>query len=189
MRGERLNGDGRLADSTGSSPHARGTRFARFPAQHIMRFVPACAGNASAVSGQDCGPVGPSPHARGTLTNQLREDLTRRFIPACAGNAKRNSMRSGASAVHPRMRGERLPPPLPTGCPAGSSPHTRGTPDADRMDAAARRFIPACAGNARNRGNNWHRWPVHPRMRGERGERPAASMCSGGSSPHARGTR
>ncbi len=72
-----------------------------------------------------------------------------------------------STLVHPRIRGEHVPPvefkdPL-----LGSSPHTRGTPGR-RLAASARcRFIPAYAGNT-----DLDTWPsrtrpVHPRIRGE----------------------
>ena len=52
-----------------------------------------------------------------------------------------------------------------------------------------RRFIPACAGNARHTSCPCVALSVHPRMRGERARAPVAYMAKYGSSPHARGTR
>ena len=86
------------------------------------------------------------------------------------------------------MRGERL---AVTGCAAimfGSSPHARGTRLPAIADAGCHRFIPACAGNAGRRSAIDVRFPVHPRMRGERAFRSDCGALAGGSSPHARGT-
>ena len=70
----------------------------------------------------------------------------------------------------------------------GSSPHTRGTRSRGRSPSAARRLIPAYAGNA-------HRWSfrrlrvaVHPRIRGERDVAGPRTADVHGSSPHTRGT-
>ena len=86
------------------------------------------------------------------------------------------------------MRGERSAYESADGRLAGSSPHARGTPDVSDINRAARRFIPACAGNAPPRCQPRGPRPVHPRMRGER--RVALGLCAqqDGSSPHARGT-
>ena len=53
------------------------------------------------------------------------------------------------STVHPRMRGERVFWLVALSMAAGSSPHARGTRQYQETQAAAVRFIPACAGNAR----------------------------------------
>ncbi len=47
MRGERSAGGDANVSSYGSSPHARGTPRAFFPAADGVRFIPACAGNAT----------------------------------------------------------------------------------------------------------------------------------------------
>ena len=131
---------------------------------------------------------GSSPHARGTRIISHQCYQNHRFIPACAGNAKLAGSSSTGGTVHPRMRGERL---AVTGCAAimfGSSPHARGTRLPAIADAGCHRFIPACAGNAGRRSAIDVRFPVHPRMRGERAFRSDCGALAGGSSPHARGT-
>ena len=50
----------------------------------------------------------------------------------------------------------------------GSSPHARGTHKPMTDNPTARRFIPACAGNASALTRKDDRALVHPRMRGER---------------------
>ena len=91
-------------------------------------------------------------------------------------------------SVHPRVCGERQSSGglARDGC--GSSPRVRGTPNEAAAIRFARRFIPACAGNA-----TWHALPttprtVHPRVCGERITCAAWKKPVGGSSPRVRGT-
>ena len=173
----------------GSSPHARGTpaREARVHYQH--RFIPACAGNASAgwtgrcassvhprMRGErmaqqfdDTISYGSSPHARGTPFGVLR------CVDGCQ--------------VHPRMRGERLTRSCDAWTLRGSSPHARGTLRCGLQQGRRSRFIPACAGNAALHIVCVLPLAVHPRMRGERCRCSPNILPLRGSSPHARGTR
>ena len=188
MRGERLSVAVRLNSSSGSSPHARGTLDGMGQAGFLIRFIPACAGNAISGSSSAFSCFGSSPHARGTHGHAARGDGRDRFIPACAGNAQPRTARATVLAVHPRMRGERNSLKVANGFSSGSSPHARGTRNPRHSRRLDYRFIPACAGNA------WWRmttavWPsVHPRMRGERLPDPGRHGPGRGSSPHARGT-
>ena len=188
MRGERLSVAVRLNSSSGSSPHARGTR-SRVPlAPFPVSVHPRMRGERPAEDSSGHGACGSSPHARGTRNPRHSRRLDYRFIPACAGNAYPQCARRRPAAVHPRMRGERLNSIRDIGYNLGSSPHARGTPEHGQHACQDERFIPACAGNA------WWRmttavWPsVHPRMRGERMQHPFFLWWCFGSSPHARGT-
>ena len=188
MRRERARTPGACSWRSGSSPHARGTLPRLAPTLQHLRFIPACAGNASCDSPRSCRNTvhprmrgerhpcsirvrplaGSSPHARGTpLITGLGRPFSR-FIPACAGNATHGVCRNEAMPVHPRMRGERF---TEMGCftpRSGSSPHARGTPMLTWVAALLLRFIPACAGNASPSRRGLCRVTVHPRMRGER---------------------
>ena len=208
MRGERRPASRIRVLVAGSSPHARGTLLPWAGWGKGRRFIPACAGNATAgvaAAGRTsvhprmrgerivrtefmiCG-RGSSPHARGTRCRGRHRCLHGRFIPACAGNAGHHSASGSAAAVHPRMRGERsvLQEAPPAG--DGSSPHARGTHRCPADGGQGFRFIPACAGNARAWPAFITRRPVHPRMRGERVGRACPPYRRYGSSPHARGT-
>ena len=152
----------------GSSPRVRGTRCSGCSALPVIRFIPACAGNAlgansgrvfSAVHPRVCGErtgwgeafggtSGSSPRVRGTRPDDARPVVQKRFIPACAGNA------------------------LGLGFGLGFG-----------------RFIPACAGNARRRVAQASSRSVHPRVCGERGGGRGAHGVTSGSSPRVRGTR
>ena len=147
MRGERVIVPVGDPIARGSSPHARGTPSSAGPRRLCSRFIPACAGNATAapyssrrgsvhprmrgerLRGQavDPPPDGSSPHARGTPTSSNLVQHYSRFIPACAGNAASTASGAGFCSVHPRMRGERLARPGGIDMQGGSSPHARGT--------------------------------------------------------------
>ena len=135
------------------------------------RFIPAGAGNTSAVS--------------------IGRPMPARFIPAGAGNT-RIQPPAADGTVHPRRRGEHARYSVPPAYIAGSSPQARGTQQsrASRRNAAYRfipagagntsmsrpsvigdRFIPAGAGNTDNAVSVPHRantcCGIHPRRRGE----------------------
>ena len=112
-----------------------------------------------------------------------------RFIPAYAGNARRQAVVLDGEPVHPRIRGERPVPVLPTNTSPGSSPHTRGTRGQHHSASDGLRFIPAYAGNALGRIDQPEDGPVHPRIRGERHLELNMNNIELGSSPHTRGTR
>ena len=208
MRGERFYPSTRRTRQHGSSPHARGTPQSGQRPECRPRFIPACAGNALSADAQGRpGTVHPrmrgerhtvfsstvrlfgsSPHARGTLKIWQYGKYFFRFIPACAGNAVTGAASIGLNPVHPRMRGERKPQRTPVQGNAGSSPHARGTHGPEDRQPTRGRFIPACAGNARE-GRRCRAVPaVHPRMRGERALSDEEQRRMDGSSPHARGT-
>ena len=208
MRGERGVAEDFDPEQDGSSPHARGTRHELNAKILECRFIPACAGNATAGTrpatnrpvhprmrgerARTCAPLaacrGSSPHARGTRKFFALDFDKNRFIPACAGNAGGTGARWAAVPVHPRMRGERDAEAALMVRSVGSSPHARGThllPDGRRC---GHRFIPACAGNARAARMRLRPMAVHPRMRGERCVGVGFVPINDGSSPHARGT-
>ncbi len=74
-------------------------------------------------------------------------------------------------------------------CPiTGASPHARGTAHSRHRRHAARRCIPAFAGNRSTRTPGSSPATVHPRMRGEQRLMHLAIAEGVGASPHARGT-
>jgi len=151
----------------GSSPRARGTRFARPLASGCHRFIPAGAGNTlfgerpamrRPVHPRGRGEhdqridlnhrlIGSSPRARGTRSTSWELTGTRRFIPAGAGNTSVSAISRRSSAVHPRGRGEHFPVNFYGGDYYGSSPRARGTLTPPPCCVLSCRFIPAGAGN------------------------------------------
>ena len=186
--GERVSDATQRLLPTGSSPRVRGTRFAADARLDDLRFIPACAGNAScrprtrrrpAVHPRVCGERrnmldalcagdGSSPRVRGTPSQKRGRTLPCRFIPACAGNACRWPPAARSSPVHPRVCGERPLRPVRGSTISGSSPRVRGTLEQRHGVRPELRFIPACAGNAPPSSPSAGRWQVHPRVCGER---------------------
>ena len=173
------------------------------------RFIPACAGNATptpsttrrrTVHPRVCGErstctmlsprkIGSSPRVRGTRPEAPPQWAQGRFIPACAGNAAAAFAGAVLLPVHPRVCGERGSFRVQSNPLNGSSPRVRGTPDPGDHRDAHRRFIPACAGNAKRRHDRPPSSPVHPRVCGERVHSVVINSVSYGSSPRVRGTR
>ena len=188
MRGERLPALRHHGVLTGSSPHARGTHARSDLLDAVVRFIPACAGNAVNRKTQLTSVNGSSPHARGTPMKYGLLFIFNRFIPACAGNAPQMRSSTVRLSVHPRMRGERTCRRWAIRTSGGSSPHARGTQVLRVYEKGRQRFIPACAGNAGFTSIMTRCFLVHPRMRGERCCFCPRSSLPTGSSPHARGT-
>ena len=194
--------------ANGSSPRARGTVGDCLWRAGRGRFIPACAGNSRRSRGRlrsasvhprvrgeqlplktiSTDQDGSSPRARGTGQQLGRAQAFGRFIPACAGNRPARTPATSARTVHPRVRGEQASTESGSLASSGSSPRARGTAEADAIEDAMARFIPACAGNRPSCGKQPSRKPVHPRVRGEQLAQKFAEAGYNGSSPRARGT-
>ncbi len=111
----------------GSSPRARGTVPRGRHYRRQIRFIPADAGN---------GPL----RALAWATRAV-------FIPAGVGNGLPAARTPGATAVHPRGRGERGEDTINDLIGYGSSPRARGTVQDDCCQSSLWRFIPAGAEN------------------------------------------
>ncbi len=187
----------------------RGTPRLPGAGRRTLRFIPACAGNADLMGVIDqfpsvhprvcgernqranlaCDHAGSSPRVRGTLTNEETRFVLLRFIPACAGNASTVVVGIVGSSVHPRVCGEREGRELAANGEVGSSPRVRGTLLRSASAWGLRRFIPACAGNARTGSRGFIAPAVHPRVCGERSGGSRDTMGGSGSSPRVRGTQ
>ena len=151
----------------GSSPRMRGTRHHAILSMIDMRFIPAHAGNTSAVPytrslssvhPRACGEhfeqieltatiIGSSPRMRGTRARNPSSRLPNGFIPAHAGNTSSTLHMICGDSVHPRACGEHDNIYLSCADVGGSSPRMRGTPKITAHGARSGRFIPAHAGN------------------------------------------
>ena len=207
--GERFQDAIEHIEMNGSSPRVRGTPGVRICNGEFRRFIPARAGNAptsttattsAPVHPRACGEreerssashrfYGSSPRVRGTLVRSYWYEGGERFIPARAGNARGHRERSTSSLVHPRACGERTSCACTEMPAAGSSPRVRGTRAQYRFDHAARRFIPARAGNAKALVPRCRSVAVHPRACGERHPALDRNPHDYGSSPRVRGTQ
>ncbi len=208
-RGEHRFAERRVFSELGSSPRARGTRYAGSSKDQPCRIIPASAGNTSVVwdskSSQTDHPrergehrdllvslandTGSSPRARGTPLLERRYIGFERIIPASAGNTGAAFAPASWRSDHPRERGEHGGILLALEEGDGSSPRARGTRHIGMPLLAGERIIPASAGNTPARASVAISGTDHPRERGEHPCLPAARRPGCGSSPRARGTR
>ena len=194
--------------SSGSSPRARGTQARKRRRPHFLRFIPAGAGNTTAIQfprasravhprgrGEHNRDVavklaenGSSPRARGTHDPAGHVELDCRFIPAGAGNTRPFWTPRSSFPVHPRGRGEHATSICALNSSVGSSPRARGTQALFGAGMLQGRFIPAGAGNTPSAPRPIRVRSVHPRGRGEHGTNTPRASRPIGSSPRARGT-
>ena len=90
---------------------------------------------------------------------------------------------------HPRIRGEHARFPIAAKPDNGSSPHTRGAPQARLRRGFRPRIIPAYAGSTIVVTTHIERHQDHPRIRGEHEANSLDGQTMAGSSPHTRGAR
>ncbi len=157
----------------GSSPRVRGIRHPVEECPNPKRFIPAGAGNTSAVLAQAMAASGSSPRVRGIRNVVDARQVKLRFIPAGAGNTQSGIAPQMGHAVHPRGCGEyvgRVKEFLQKG---GSSPRVRGIRTTDGVSIGKARFIPAGAGNTPEMGSSPVQEAVHPRGCGEYASRSA----------------
>ncbi len=193
----------------GLSPLARGTHDQVPENAGCTRFIPAGAGNTSALYGGTsrqsvyprwrgehgavgigrAGGHGLSPLARGTQRRFASHYARQRFIPAGAGNTILTPRFQNPVPVYPRWRGEHNSDSRGRNRQSGLSPLARGTRFEDHAHGYPVRFIPAGAGNTATRSMSARLRTVYPRWRGEHEPVMCCQSLSAGLSPLARGTR
>ena len=186
--GEHNTKGGDIVLDSGSSPRVRGTWKTIRRKNHILRFIPAGAGNIQCSAGSHTAdavhPRGCGEHA-GRLASR---NSCARFIPAGAGNISAVYALKFRRAVHPRGCGEHASRSRLVIPSAGSSPRVRGTSRIDPVRGVMLRFIPAGAGNIQHHCSQVFAWSVHPRGCGEHTSAPFSTRNMIGSSPRVRGT-
>ena len=110
-------------------------------------------------------------------------------IPTHAGKTHSHSLPPITTLAHPRSRGENLFIKSGSGANSGSSPLTRGKPQARRRDRRRRRLIPAHAGKTTTARGDKIAGAAHPRSRGENRIPRTTRVIAAGSSPLTRGKR
>ena len=167
IRGEHsMPATGRLAIA-GSSPHTRGARRRRCPAQEDRRIIPAYAGSTWSILSQAATMadhprirgehetaararprrVGSSPHTRGARRRRRARPSAGRIIPASAGSTGWRTRGAARGSDHPRIRGEHPKIRATLIVLTGSSPHTRGAREDHGGRRQVHRIIPAYAGS------------------------------------------
>ena len=132
---------------------------------------------------------GLSPRVRGNLRASGSLTAPEGSIPACAGEPQRAAQLRAWKTVYPRVCGGTRPPPFDFGRHRGLSPRVRGNQDAYESLAAARRSIPACAGEPQPGGQNCGHREVYPRVCGGTQVMPPPPPPGSGLSPRVRGNR
>ena len=176
--------------------------------QHVVRFIPAGAGNTPLAHpplvrrpvyprwrGEHVPAAwrrgrhpGLSPLARGTRSCSMAARQASRFIPAGAGNTFLQHGGAAGIPVYPRWRGEHVPAAWRRGRHPGLSPLARGTRSCSMAARQASRFIPAGAGNTGATNSQILGLTVYPRWRGEHETEASTIAVNAGLSPLARGT-
>ena len=133
--------------------------------------------------------VGSPPLARGKPQQGRESSDCARLIPAHAGKTSAILCGALARAAHPRSRGENVFFVSPARAANGSSPLTRGKPDALPHAGGCERLIPAHAGKTGPQADRPDRLGAHPRSRGENFGVEEDSGLIDGSSPLTRGKR
>ena len=130
---------------------------------------------------------GSSPLTRGKRVFGGERQGCVRFIPAHAGKTNSAGLYPISLPAHPRSRGENLGNTLWSAGKSGSSPLTRGKPDALPHAGGCERLIPAHAGKTGPQADRPDRLGAHPRSRGENFGVEEDSGLIDGSSPLTRG--
>ena len=112
---------------------------------------------------------------------------TSRITPACAGKSDWKPLNLLFSGDHPRLRGEKNFAKFVFGEVRGSPPLARGKVVTSITSAGNERITPACAGKSYGKSKALNRARDHPRLRGEKSERPRRNQLARGSPPLARG--
>ena len=132
---------------------------------------------------------GSSPLTRGKPLRGLQRSGPQGLIPAHAGKTPTRARTATWRWAHPRSRGENFgPSPKALRLP-GSSPLTRGKPQAVSAGHDGFRLIPAHAGKTILRPTLSRPSRAHPRSRGENQSKQMRSPGAAGSSPLTRGKR
>ncbi len=206
-RGENAHRSPPLPESSGSSPLTRGKRWARTCQGNERRLIPAHAGKTRGWIVRGCPPgahprsrgentrsrapasrwAGSSPLTRGKLYEQHATGVRRRLIPAHAGKTGHSPDRRLHPWAHPRSRGENFLIVEVAEKLDGSSPLTRGKPDAEALKQFVTRLIPAHAGKTPCGSAAAKTLAAHPRSRGENTWAACHFARRPGSSPLTRG--
>ena len=195
------------AEPVGSSPRMRGKQQRGGDIGRARRIIPAHAGQTESnqhahdavtdhprACGANPGLEGPrawyygsSPRMRGKRAETVTVRGVSRIIPAHAGQTQSRQSQRPEHADHPRACGANRNTRIPTASAAGSSPRMRGKLGDPGGGVAARRIIPAHAGQTKPA---WHRSLMpsdHPRACGANSGQPQTGGDDFGSSPRMRG--
>ena len=131
--------------------------------------------------------AGSSPLTRGKRHLADPQDHSAGLIPTHAGKTTRLRLRPCLTWAHPHSRGENALARLTNGARKGSSPLTRGKPEALGKLHRVGRLIPTHAGKTVEQAVSEGRLRAHPHSRGDNAGVFLGIAWSAGSSPLTRG--
>ena len=156
-----------MADTPGFTPAYAGNTADLALMSLLMRVHPRIRGEYAGSAGAKARDLGSPPHTRGIQVQAGGHEAVEGFTPAYAGNTGIAIVITCRNQVHPRIRGEYVPPRFTFMLKMGSPPYTRGIHRCDKQLHEVSRFTPAYAGNTRKGDRFTQVWRVHPRIRGE----------------------
>ena len=110
-----------------------------------------------------------------------------RITPACAGKSLRPVPTRRKPRDHPRVCGEKSSLFKIAALSTGSPPRVRGKVKEFACKDGSPRITPACAGKRRQAGHQAHDGQDHPRVCGEKYQKPIDMLQDTGSPPRVRG--
>ncbi len=133
--------------------------------------------------------MGSPPHVRGKVDRPVETIGSHGITPACAGKRNLDCKTMEHGRDHPRMCGEKTDSGhhLPTL--QGSPPHVRGKVIHNIYSVRDNRITPACAGKSVFHGFFVDFFWDHPRMCGEKNQRPVVDEKPVGITPACAGKR
>ena len=198
-----------IVSASGSSPRGWGKLTGLESLTEHVRFIPTRVGKALVVSRDKLGsPVHPhaggesgshqahnlldtgsSPRGWGKRLHQWGDRCASRFIPTRVGKARNDTIRTGATPVHPHAGGESSGIGMPCTNISGSSPRGWGKRNRSRTTTHYPRFIPTRVGKASLSFAFTLRRSVHPHAGGESHVLKGKPNGPSGSSPRGWGKR
>ena len=139
------------------------------------------------VSCYDVVPRGSPPHGRGKAAGASVGRLAVGITPAWAGKSLSDSGSCCVSGDHPRMGGEKARDAPQRGQRKGSPPHGRGKEIPNHKKSETAGITPAWAGKSLPNTRGLRALRDHPRMGGEKRDKPCFVQGLHGSPPHGRG--
>ncbi len=136
----------RKGNEKGLSPRVRGNRGDKLKADHVVRSIPACAGE---------------PRAAASCSSSIRV-----YPRVCGGTHDGWTQSLLGTGLSPRVRGN-LPAPPMLSRRKGLSPRVRGNQLGGRLRLRPLRSIPACAGEPQHHALGARPGQVYPRVCGE----------------------
>ena len=175
------------SSSRGITPAWAGKRWMRSPPSGSSRDHPRVGGEKQLGYRRAGGLLGSPPRGRGKDSAAYSTYLTNRITPAWAGKSLKDIGGGRKSWDHPRVGGEKNPPPDDKAGEGGSPPRGRGKATAEYQAAMDTGITPAWAGKSAGESAYHAGLQDHPRVGGEKLASRPSKRPVWGSPPRGRG--